>query len=53
MAKKAKTVLKIPPQKKHERGQIQLKIKEPKKDDIKPKDIFQGYSSEKTKKTKK
>mgnify|MGYP003645414168 FL=1 len=41
--KKVKVVV-IPPQKKGERDKIQLKIKEPKKDNDKPKDIFEGYT---------
>ena len=40
--KKEKTV-KVPPLKKGERDTIQLKIKDPKKEEIKPKDVFEGY----------
>tara|TARA_R110002167_G_scaffold122776_1_gene301399 strand:+ start:7696 stop:7836 length:141 start_codon:yes stop_codon:yes gene_type:complete len=45
MAKKAKVkkTVKVPPQKKGERDTIQLKIKDTKKEDVKPKDIFEGY----------
>jgi len=41
--KKVKVVV-IPPQKKGERDKIQLKIKEPKKEEHKPEDIFEGYT---------
>tara|TARA_R110000744_G_C19276348_1_gene553068 strand:- start:680 stop:826 length:147 start_codon:yes stop_codon:yes gene_type:complete len=47
MAKKAKKAKKktvnVPPQKKGDRDAIQLKIKDTKKEDVKPKDIFEGY----------
>ena len=53
MAKKAKKVIIVPQQKPKERDRIQLTIKDPKKEDIKPKDIFQGYTSKISKTSKK
>lgn len=53
MPKKANKVINVPQQKPHDRDKIQLTIKDPKKEDIKPKDIFQGYTSKKSKTSKK
>ena len=41
--KEKKKTVKVPPLKKGDRDTIQLKIKEPKKEEIKPKDVFEGY----------
>jgi len=41
-SKKTKMII-VKPIKKGDRDKLQLKIKEPKTEDIKPKDIFEGY----------
>jgi len=51
-AKKLNKVINVPQQKPNERDKIQLTIKETKKEDIKPKDIFQGYTPKKSNKKK-